>query len=364
MGLSAMEFSTTSQYSTAYGVQAMQNANGSRNDAFGYNVLSKSSGAYNAGFGQQSLQNNTSGTFNVCFGPGLAANTTGSNNTSVGFNVLSSNITSSNNTAIGFEALIFNTASSNTAIGCWASRGNSTGTGNTAIGRTSLGNATTANGNTGIGYLAGSNITTGGFNTIIGGGNASNGGTAYGLTTGSYNIAIGDAHLFHPLSATASRNTLLGNLSSRNISGNENVIIGFGSGDIGVGTKNVLLGTYTFAPSSGNGWAAPAMINTSNNTFIGSDHNISVSAQVAIGNNNTSLGFNINQRIVGITNATAIGANTASTKSNQISMGDANVTEILLSGKLAIDINAIFGAADGTPIVVKTVGGIKTITIQ
>jgi hypothetical protein len=85
---------------------------------------------------------------------------------------------------------------------------------------------------------------------------------------------------------------------------------------------------------------------------------------VAIGNNNTALGFNINQRIVGITNATAIGALSASTKSNQISMGDANVTEILLSGKLAIDINAIFGAADGTPIVVKTVGGIKTITIQ
>jgi hypothetical protein len=45
-------------------------------------------------------------------------------------------------------------------------------------------------------------------------------------------------------------------------------------------------------------------------------------------------------------------------------MGDSNVTEIFLGGKLAIDINAIFGAADGTPIVVKTVGGIKTITVQ
>jgi hypothetical protein len=62
-------------------------------------------------------------------------------------------------------------------------------------------------------------------------------------------------------------------------------------------------------------------------------------------------------------NSTALGANSQNTLSNQIALGDTNVVELLMSGKLVLDINAIFGAADGTPVVVKTVGGRKTITI-
>jgi hypothetical protein len=62
-------------------------------------------------------------------------------------------------------------------------------------------------------------------------------------------------------------------------------------------------------------------------------------------------------------NSTAIGANSQNTLSNQVALGDTNVVELLMSGKLVLDINAIFGAADNTPIVVKTVGGRKTITV-
>jgi hypothetical protein len=339
------------------------------NTVFGHNALAgNTTGSNIVSIGSSALQANTTGDRNISIGPrSMLANTTGRENVAIGgINTLHSNTTGSQNIAIGSQTLEANTASSNTAVGHASLRFNTTGSSNVAIGRLTLQNQTTAIGNTAIGYASGSSITTGGFNTIIGSGNGSSGGTANGLTTGTDNIAMGSGQSFpllNPLSATASRNVLLGNLSSRNISGNENVIIGYGSGDIGNGTKNVLLGCYTFAPGTGNGWAFPSSVPTNNNTFIGSDHNLSVGNQIIIGDNNTSLGFNISQRVVGITNATAIGANTASTKSNQISMGNSAVTEVLLSGKLAIDINALSAAADGTPIVIRTVGGVKTITI-
>jgi hypothetical protein len=104
-------------------------------------------------------------------------------------------------------------------------------------------------------------------------------------------------------------------------------------------------------------------IATNKNTFVGNDINFKSTAKNAIGDANTALGFNASVDVTGVTNSTTIGANSAVTKSNQVVLGDGNVVEILLSGKLAIDVNAIFGAADGTPIVVKTVSGVKTITI-
>jgi hypothetical protein len=154
----------------------------------------------------------------------------------------------------------------------------------------------------------------------------------------------------------------MGNSSSARLTGSNNTIMGFFAGDVGNATDNVMIGYNCFGPSFQN-WPAASAVATTGNTFVGSNINTSSSPQVTIGNNNSALGNNINMRVVGITNATAIGANTASTKSNQISMGNSAVTEVLLSGKLAIDINALSAAADGTPIVIRTVGGVKTITI-
>jgi hypothetical protein len=360
---------------TVFGHNALAgNTTGANIVAIGSSALqSNTTGNWNIAAGRGALSANTTGSFNASFGGNsLLSNTTASQNTAIGVQALAFNTTGGNNTALGFSALLSNTtATNNTAFGQQALKLNTTGASNTAVGSASLINQTTATGNTAIGYLSGQNITTGTFNTIIGSGDGGNDGTARGLTTGNGNIVIGSNGstnlvgfpLRNVASATASRNTLIGGSSSDRLAGNENVIIGYGSGDIGNGTKNVLLGCYTFAPSTGNGWTSPSSVPTNNNTFIGSDHNLSIGNQIIIGDNNTSLGFNINQRIAGITNATAIGANTTSTKSNQISMGNSAVTEVLLSGKLAIDINALSAAADGTPIVIRTVGGVKTITI-
>jgi hypothetical protein len=104
-------------------------------------------------------------------------------------------------------------------------------------------------------------------------------------------------------------------------------------------------------------------IATNKNTFVGADVNFKSTAKNAIGDANTALGYGALVDVAGVTNSTTIGANSAVTKSNQVVLGSNAVAEILLAGKLAVDINAIFGAADGTPIVVRTVSGVKTITI-
>lgn len=67
--------------------------------------------------------------------------------------------------------------------------------------------------------------------------------------------------------------------------------------------------------------------------------------------------------VVDYTNASAFGYATKNTKSNQVALGDSNVTELLLGGTLAIDKASLVGAADGTPIVIRTIGGVKTITV-
>ena len=62
-------------------------------------------------------------------------------------------------------------------------------------------------------------------------------------------------------------------------------------------------------------------------------------------------------------NVTVLGAYTSATKDNQVVLGDNNVTEVLIGATLAIDKASIVAAADNTPLVVKTIGGIKTITV-
>jgi hypothetical protein len=62
-------------------------------------------------------------------------------------------------------------------------------------------------------------------------------------------------------------------------------------------------------------------------------------------------------------NTTTIGYNAQATKSNQVSLGDANVIEVLFGATLALDKAALVAAADGTPLVIRTVNGVKTITV-
>jgi hypothetical protein len=165
------------------------------------------SGAYNTGFGDQALENNT-GTENTAVGfTALFSNTGGgNNNTAIGSQALTGNGAGNNNTAEGELALNTSTGSFNTANGANALLDNLGGNYNTASGATALqnnrgGNYNTASGyqslysgfgnpngsyNTADGYQALYSHSTGNYNIALGAG------AGYALTTGSSNIDIGN----------------------------------------------------------------------------------------------------------------------------------------------------------------------------
>jgi hypothetical protein len=322
---------------TVFGKNAMQNTTvGGNNTAIGFNagvyVGNNATSIYNTLIGVGAGQWGRTATFqyNTYIGGNAGnggGNLGGTSNVGIGFNSLSQANSCSNNLGIGnFSMTNLTTGTHNVGVGPSSMYLSNNAVANTAIGRESLAR-TSATGNVGIGHLAGANITTGGFNTIIGSGNGSFAGTAIGLTTGSDNIAIGNTN---PI-GSASQNILMGNYSSFKLTGNLNTIIGFQSGTITNGTNNVILGSWSYAPSTGNNWGSDAFA-VNNNTFIGADINKNVAAQVQIGDNNSALGYGANLRISGLTNSTAIGANSVISASNQIQLGNSAVTQVRTFG--------------------------------
>ena len=136
--------------------------------------LTASGANYNTGLGYHCLTGLTSGDRNVCIGWASGkAITTGSYNFGMGYCSLYLATDASDNIAIG-----------DTALATTAS-----GQRNTCVGSGSGYDIATATDNTGIGYYAGYRITTGVGNTCIG---SFVGGIAGNITTGSYNVLIGN----------------------------------------------------------------------------------------------------------------------------------------------------------------------------
>lgn len=80
------------------------------------------------------------------------------------------------------------------------------------------------------------------------------------------------------------------------------------------------------------------------------------------GNNVVAIGFEAGRDNT-FSNVAIIGHDLEATKSNQVALGNTSVTEVLFAEKLAVDVTAIHGAADNTPLKVTTVNGVKTITV-
>ena len=133
---------------------------------------------FNTAEGQDALFSLTSGLWNTAMGgDALFSDTTGTGNTALGLNALRHNIAGNGNTATGVDALFANTngatncgigvlalfnntsGSENNAIGWGAMVSNTTGNNNTATGVQALFNNATGGGNTAVGYSAGFNLT-------------------------------------------------------------------------------------------------------------------------------------------------------------------------------------------------------------
>ncbi len=202
---------------TAIGYVAMQsNTTGSANTAIGnYALAANTTGVNNTAGGWGALSSNTIGWSNTAYGAAaLEFNTTADFNTAVGVNALSmQNFTNANvewssfNTAVGYQALHSNNPTStsnglqNTAVGGQALQANTIGYNNTAVGMTAMQINTSGSFNAAFGVAAMQNAT-GSNNTAIGvqagmnwtgNGNTAVGNLAgYSLTTGNYNIDIGN----------------------------------------------------------------------------------------------------------------------------------------------------------------------------
>lgn len=216
--------------------------------------------------------------------------------TGVGYNALFSNTTGQLNTAIGHKSLYTNsTGNYNTAVGNRTLEANSTGNHNTAIGNLALMFNQTGTGNTATGVLVLQSNTSGSHNT----------GSGYGAlnanTTGSSNIASGNWALYY--NTFGNHNSAHGILSlSNNTIGNDNTATGYYS---------------LYSNTTGN-----------SNTAVGDSSLYSITT----GSNNTALGNNTDVSSGALTNVTVIGHKSKATASNQIVLGDTNVTSFVVKG--------------------------------
>jgi hypothetical protein len=306
IGYFALQSIANGSNNTALGSRALTtNTDGSRNTAVGTDALSNSSiGDYNTAIGERALYSNTTSSFNTALGRSALENNTVDGNTAVGYSALFSNTSGLNNTAVGNSALVNNTtASNNTAVGNGALNIN-TNSDNTAVGNVALGSNSVGGLNTATGSYALADNTVGSFNTANGASslrfnttgnvNTATGASALLSNNGGFNTADGGSALSS--NTTGGFNSAMGALSlTSNTTGNNNIAAG----------ESALLNNV-----SGSNCVAVGQFSGSSNTTE---------------DNNTFIGYNANGAI-GITNATAIGANAVVSQSNSLILGNgANV---------------------------------------
>src|SRR5208337_2165790 len=177
----------------------------------------------NTAFGSAAMNGLTVGSLTI----------SGNNNAAFGYSALQNYITGSNNAVFGMLAMANATSSGNSvAIGYQAGRGYSNAdvyTGLTALGyQTGLNLQTGSDYNTLLGYQSGYDITTGNNNLILGTEQTTN----TGITTGSYNIVIGNG--YYGLGSTTNNQLNIGNLLFSNNVGTGNTLA---TGNLGIGTS-------------------------------------------------------------------------------------------------------------------------------
>lgn len=205
-------FGVAGSFNVAIGYQSLKSNSGSYSIAIGYqSLLNNISGRYNISIGYQSLLNNTTGQDNIAIGYQAGKGMVSSGNIAIGNQAVAGALTLSSNGfanhGVGFYSLQnlsggqsnhsygdqsmrnLSTGDNNTSLGGYALQGNSLSnySNNTAIGYGSMQSVASASNNIAIGYYAGTDLTTGFSNIFISATSAGN-----GITTGSYNVLIGN----------------------------------------------------------------------------------------------------------------------------------------------------------------------------
>ena len=298
-------------------VAGKSNTSGYKNifagDSAGYSNMT---GTCNVAVGSSSLYSAISGDFNTSLGFQAMYHSDGNNSTGVGYQALylqdfyAAN-GNDNNTAVGFQSLYSTKTSDgtngryNVGVGHMAMRGNTTGAKNTAIGDESLYSSTTSTDNTAIGYKAMYSNTTSNLCTAVGS-------QALYLLNGSAN-------------SNPTENTAVGYqaMYNTNPTGSAN-----GWYNTAIGCR-ALYNNTTGAYNTAGGHRALNLITTgSQNTSFGT----SAGDDITTGSSNTCIGYGTNVSSGGYSNITAIGNGAVGTTSNQVRLGDNNVTSFYCMG--------------------------------
>lgn len=373
LGAQALRWNSAGSGNIAVGRWALEwCTEGDNNVAMGLGAMGNTlnPGSYNVALGYLALFHNTkSGNTAVGTEAGLS-NTEGSAITALGFKALRNNVCGIQNTALGFNALINNLlGSNNTAVGASTLVDNTTGNHNTAVGTKTLFRNTEGEYNTSIGVQAMENNTVGGWNVALGSGalhhnmtgsrNTAGGNSAMWFNqTGNDNVALGEEALggnFH-----GSYNTAIGSRALWSVENTPEGAVAFGHGqmntavgyealrEITSGSYNVGMGVHALrVNNSGGNNIGMGCYSLTNNTTGGDNiavgnqalySNISGNENVAIGNRtlmnnatgnrNTIIGSLADVGRDNITNATAIGYGAKATESNQVFIGNREVTSI------------------------------------
>lgn len=276
------------------------------------------SGYNNTGVGTNALNSLTAGGYNTASGYGsLYFNTTGYSNTAFGAVSLYNNTTGYDNTATGYLSLnTNNTGSYNTGSGSWALYSNTKGNNNTAYGYSALWQNNSGNDNTAIGKYVMYNNTTGYSNVAIGTG------ALYKNKDNSHLVAIGDSALYNFDGASSydydAAHTAVGSKALyMNTTGKVNTAFGTDA------LRDNTTGSYNTATGRG---ALYGNQSGSYNTAIGYNSFLwpqSSSFNTAIGA--YAGGITMFHEV---TNSTSIGYYAEAYQSNQVRIGNENVTSI------------------------------------
>lgn len=266
------------------------NTTGSSNLFIGFNAGARANiGVDNVALGSFAGYNNHHH-YNTFVGAWSGRNNyTGWNNTFLGYETGFENLTGRRNVFIGYRAGYHNTdAENNTFVGTESGFNNSTGVNNVYVGNHAGRNNETGNHNVFIGYMAGINET--GSNRLYISGSGTDNPLIYGifdeeilkfnvrrieinsadsnvilgsrsgaLTTGAYNVFVGD--LAGEDNTTGTLNVFNGAMSGKdNVSGSMNVFLGPNAGGRNTeGSRNTFVGSYAGGNNT-TGWR---------NTYIG-----------------------------------------------------------------------------------------------
>ncbi|MBG8555406.1 galactose-binding domain-containing protein [Hymenobacter guriensis] len=293
------------------GYQAgFSNTSGASNVFSGYLAgYSNTSGRYNIFTGHEAGYSNTTGYNNQFEGlQSGRANTEGRDNVFSGWRSGYNNISGSFNLFQGTQSGYNNTTGgSNIFLGSNSGYGNTSGGGNLFVGSSSGFSNREGGGNLFVGTSSGYNNVSGSNNQFVGTR------SGYSFTSGTNNVLSG--YYSGNGLTSGSRNTFTGASSGeRSTEGSDNVFSGYYSGFNTTGSNNVFSGSYS-------GYNSAVSVNEgSNNTFTG----YGTGQDNTTGSNNTALGVNSGPKYGNgdISNATAIGANAATSQSNTVVLGN------------------------------------------